>query len=103
MDIRHRRKPIINNLYEIDAVEINGNIIFRERVNMRQKFDDILNDCLEMILKGASIDDCLKKYPEYAVKLKPLLNVAAKVLTTSNVSARLEFKAYLLDRLIKDR
>jgi hypothetical protein len=48
--------------------------------NNRQ-FDDILNLCLDRILKGETVEGCLQSYPEMAKELEPLLRtaVAAKV------------------------
>jgi hypothetical protein len=44
---------------------------------MAYKFEDILNSCLESMLHGASINDCLKAYPGQAAELEPLLKTCA--------------------------
>ena len=46
---------------------------------MSRKFDSALDDCLNLIRVGASINDCLARYPEYAGELKPLLHLASGV------------------------
>lgn len=39
-------------------------------------FDEILADCLEALAKGATIRDCLTRYPAEATALEPLLRLA---------------------------
>lgn len=39
-------------------------------------FDEILADCLEALAKGATIRDCLTRYPAEAAALEPLLRLA---------------------------
>jgi len=39
-------------------------------------FDNVLDDCLNRLQKGETIEDCLRRYPEYADQLTPLLGVA---------------------------
>ena len=39
-------------------------------------FDEILADCLEALAKGATIRDCLKRHPDEAAALEPLLRLA---------------------------
>ncbi len=42
-----------------------------------QKFDDILAQCLDDVLRGAqTIDDCLQRFPQYADELRPALHIA---------------------------
>lgn len=40
---------------------------------MTNDFDRILDECIDRINHGSSLDDCLSDYPEYAERLKPLL------------------------------
>lgn len=43
-------------------------------------FDDILAICLDDLLAGrATVDDCLRRYPEQAPELRPLLTIAQAV------------------------
>ena len=46
---------------------------------MSRKFDSALDDCLNLVRVGASIKDCLARYPEYAGELEPLLRLASGV------------------------
>lgn len=40
---------------------------------MADNFDQILDECIDRINNGASIESCLTRYPQYASELKPLL------------------------------
>jgi hypothetical protein len=42
-------------------------------------FDTILDECLARLAAGDSVDACLRKYPQQADELKPLLAVAANL------------------------
>jgi hypothetical protein len=42
-------------------------------------FEQILEECLDAIKSGASLDECLARYPEHAVRLKPLLHAATRL------------------------
>ena len=42
---------------------------------MSDKFDRILNDCIDRINGGQSIESCLERYKEHADELKPMLMV----------------------------
>ncbi len=41
-----------------------------------KKFDDILNECLDMLRAGATIDDCVAPYPDHADELRAQLRIA---------------------------
>ena len=43
---------------------------------MSQEFTEALNDCLDRLVKGEDIHDCLRRYPQQAGELEPLLHVA---------------------------
>jgi len=43
---------------------------------MEAKIDEILQECLENLEKGKSLDDCLAQYPDEADELAPLLQTA---------------------------
>ncbi len=60
---------------------------------MANKFEDILEECLERMLQGESLEQCLELYPEQAAELKPLLEVAAAARRAASVEPRPEFKA----------
>ena len=46
---------------------------------MSRKFDSALDDCLNLLRAGASISDCLARYPEHTEELRPLLALASGV------------------------
>lgn len=46
---------------------------------MKPKIDEILDILLIEVIKGRSIEDCLREYPEFADELKPLLKLAANI------------------------
>ncbi|MDO8578329.1 MAG: DUF5667 domain-containing protein [Dehalococcoidales bacterium] len=56
------------------------------------EFDDILNQCLERILRGETVDQCLSRFPQYADKLKPLLDTGLRVKKATAVQPRPEFR-----------
>jgi len=49
---------------------------------------DVLADCLDRLESGASIDDCLARYPQHAAQLRRLLRVAEQfvILPASSLS-----------------
>lgn len=57
------------------------------------EFDDVLNECLERMLHGETIDQCLSRFPQYADKLKPLLDTGLQVKKAVAVDPRPEFRA----------
>jgi uncharacterized membrane protein YgcG len=60
---------------------------------MADRFDDILNECTERLLRGESVEQCLQRYPEQAPELEPLLRVAVAARRASSaVEPRPEFK-----------
>jgi hypothetical protein len=47
---------------------------------MNNDLETILDTCLTQIEEsGASVDECLARYPEYAAQLQPLLRAATKL------------------------
>ena len=66
----------------------------RVGIQMADRFDDILSECSERLLRGESVEECLQRHPEQAAELEPLLRVAAAARkTSSTVEPRPEFKA----------
>lgn len=64
------------------------------RKSMAERFEDMLNECLERMRQGESVEQCLADYPEQAAELAPLLRVAmATQRTSSAMQPRPEFKA----------
>jgi hypothetical protein len=60
---------------------------------MKQNKENILNECLERLLEGETIEQCLQGYPEQAAELKPLLETALAAKKASAIQPRAEFKA----------
>jgi len=58
-----------------------------------KEFNNILDECLERILGGETLEQCLKLYPEQAAELRPLLETVLAVKEASAVEPRPEFKA----------
>ncbi len=58
-----------------------------------QEFNNILNECLERLLKGESIEQCLLRYPEQTDELEPLLLTAQVTKQASAIQPRPEFRA----------
>jgi hypothetical protein len=46
---------------------------------MRHDLNTALDHCLALLRRGESIDSCLARYPEYAYRLRPLLEMAVQV------------------------
>jgi hypothetical protein len=61
-------------------------------MKMNKNFDNILNECLERIIKGETVESCLKLYPEQAKDLEPLLKTAVSARVMSSIQPRAEFK-----------
>jgi hypothetical protein len=60
----------------------------------KKEFDNILDECLErIVLGGETLEQCLKRYPEQADELKPLLETVLAVKEASAVEPRPDFKA----------
>ena len=67
---------------------------------MSQKMEDILNSCLERMLEGESIEDCLKDYHWQASELEPLLKTSFALLQKSAaIQPAPEFKARVYSQL----
>jgi Domain of unknown function (DUF5667) len=61
---------------------------------MAERFENILNECLERMRQGESVEQCLSRYPEQAAELAPLLRVAmAAQKASSAVTPAPEFRA----------
>ncbi|MBI3040161.1 MAG: hypothetical protein HYY80_00625 [Chloroflexi bacterium] len=58
-----------------------------------RKFDNVLDECLERLLvKGETIEQCLRRFPGHSDALKPLLETALAIKKTSAIQPRAEFK-----------
>ena len=63
---------------------------------MAKKFKDIFNECIDAMLQGESLEDCLLRYPEQAEELGPLLRIVEDTREASHtIEPRPDFKAQL--------
>ncbi len=46
---------------------------------MNRKFETVLDECLDRIQAGATVEACLARFPEHAEALRPLLRMASAV------------------------
>ena len=60
---------------------------------MAERFEDILSECIDRVLQGETVEQCLAGYPEQARELEPLLRTAVAAREASAVESRPEFKA----------
>jgi hypothetical protein len=65
------------------------------------RFESALENCLERLAGGeASLEDCLRSYPEFSEELRPLLKAASQVRRVAEVQASPEFKRRGRARLV---
>ena len=57
------------------------------------EFENILDECLERLIKGETVEQCLESYPEQALELEPLLRTAQATREASAIAPRAEFRA----------
>lgn len=57
-----------------------------------KEFENILDECLERVLSGESVEGCLSWYPDYAEELRPLLETAAGARQAVDIEPRREFR-----------
>ncbi|MFC1980930.1 DUF4382 domain-containing protein [Chloroflexota bacterium] len=70
---------------------------------MSIEFDNILDECIDLINSGETLEACLAKYPDYAEQIEPLLKVIVQtreaysfeVSRTAKVAARQRFNTAL--------
>ncbi len=60
---------------------------------MVNEFEEVLSVCIDRIVMGDSVEDCLLRYPDHARELEPLLRTAIAARQAGAVKARPEFKA----------
>ncbi|MCD6453600.1 MAG: hypothetical protein J7K77_04880 [Dehalococcoidales bacterium] len=58
-----------------------------------RELENILDDCLQRLAEGESVEQCLKRYPEQTSQLGPLLGVAQAVGEASAIQPRPEFRS----------
>lgn len=57
------------------------------------ELDNIFNECLERLLGGETMEQCLGRFPDYASELKPLLETALSIQKATAIQPRPEFRA----------
>ena len=62
--------------------------------------EDALDQCVDLLLQGYSIEQCLERYPTYATALGPVLKTALALKQEFAVEARAEFKDAALTRVL---
>jgi len=62
-------------------------------MNQNEKFNNILSECLDRILKGETIEQCLGSYPGQVKELEPLLRTVLAARIASKIQPRAEFRA----------
>jgi len=56
-------------------------------------FNNLLNECIERIMHGETVEECLRRYPEQAEALKPLLQTVLKARQASQIKPEAAFKS----------
>ena len=46
-------------------------------------FENILDECLEQLIKGGTVEQCLESYPERVLELEPLLRTVQATVNDS--------------------
>ncbi len=62
-------------------------------MKQEKQFNDILNECLDRLFHGETVEQCLRAYPAQAEKLEPLLRTARAARVASTIQPRSEFRA----------
>jgi hypothetical protein len=57
-----------------------------------REFENILNECLDRVIKGEAIEACLARHPEHAAELEPLLKTALETKMAAAIKPRPEFR-----------
>ncbi len=56
------------------------------------EFENILNDCLDRMITGETIESCLQRYPVFAAELEPLLKTAQETISAAAIEPSHEFR-----------
>lgn len=74
---------------------------------MSLTIDDVLNECIERLAAGETVQECVAKYPDHADEIEPLLQTSAiAVHTASSIAYRPDAKRrslYKLTAALDDR
>jgi hypothetical protein len=61
-------------------------------MSKKNEFDNILDECLQRLIAGETIEACLSRYPDHAAALEPLLRTAQGTLKATDIRPRPEFR-----------
>lgn len=61
---------------------------------------DALQECLLALESGATVEECLGRYPEFEAELRPLLRTATKLREAPHVAPSLQFKQTTRQRIL---
>ncbi len=69
-----------------------------------QRFVNAFNDCIDRLANGETIAECLRRYPEYAIDLRPMLEAGllarrAESDSAEVLAAKMRVRAQLFDAL----
>ena len=67
---------------------------------MRTKLPRVINDCIERMSKGQTIETCLAEYPNMRRQIEPLLRTAFSISSIPKVSPSDEFRTLSKARLM---
>ncbi|MFQ5934036.1 MAG: DUF5667 domain-containing protein [Dehalococcoidia bacterium] len=59
---------------------------------MAQRIEEILDQCLEALRRGESVESCLASFPEHSQELEPLLRIAHLTIISSSIGPPQELK-----------
>lgn len=61
-------------------------------MSKNNEFENILDECLERLINGETIEACLAEYPEHATELEPLLRTVMDARKAAAIEPRPEFR-----------
>ena len=68
---------------------------------MRIELTKILDDCIEQVMEGETIETCLAKYPNMREQVEPLLRTALSISSIPKVRPSSEFMRMSKTRLMR--
>jgi hypothetical protein len=74
-------------------------------MNRKEHFGNILDECIERVMRGEDVKSCLARYPEHAAELEPLLKTVFGARQAVDITPRPEFRqraAYEFQEAIRD-
>lgn len=60
---------------------------------MDRRIEETLDQCLDALLRGESVDSLLSRYPEQAEELRPLLQISSQTIASSSAKPNPELKS----------